>query len=211
MESINSFFMAAFGLVQQYLISILVFIIAFLVGIIFFFIFSKPKVKKIDVNFLDDIAFENDAAALSNMVIQRVIKDYKFSSYSYMFINSAEVDFSIYLSEKVPDAYIDDVKRKIFDSLIESGIDPAVENKKVNLRKDGQPTDNNSRKALIDSFQVPILVNDILIGVFCFGSTSYLSESKNSILDIYEGVRRKFSDFSKYLGELQEDKDRFED
>jgi signal transduction histidine kinase len=211
MESFNSFLMTAFTFFLNNLISILIFIIAFLIGIIFFFIFSKPKVKKIDVNFLDDIAFENDATALSNMVIQRVIKDYKFSSYSYMFINSAEVDFSIYLSEKVPDAYIDDVKRKIFDSLIESGIDPAVENKKVNLRKDGQPTDNNSRKALIDSFQVPILVNDILIGVFCFGSTSYLSESKNSILDIYEGVRRKFSDFSKYLGELQEDKDRFED
>lgn len=198
-------------LVLSNLIPILIFVIAFLLGVVFFLIFSRPKFKKVDVNFLDDIAFENDATALSNIIIQRIIKDYKFSSYSYMFINAAEIDFSIYLSERVPEAYIDDVKRKIFDSLIESGIDPAIDNKKVNLRKDGSPTDNNSRKALLDSFQVPILVNDILIGVFCFGSTSNFTESKNSILDIYEGVRRKFSDFSKYLGELQEDKDRFED
>lgn len=198
-------------LVLSNLIPILIFVIAFLLGVVFFLIFSRPKFKKVDVNFLDDIAFENDATTLSNMIIQRIIKDYKFSSYSYMFINAAEIDFSIYLSERVPEAYIDDVKRKIFDSLIESGIDPAIDNKKVNLRKDGSPTDNNSRKALLDSFQVPILVNDILIGVFCFGSTSNFTESKNSILDIYEGVRRKFSDFSKYLGELQEDKDRFED
>lgn len=211
MENFNSILSTSIQFLISNLIPILVFIIAFLLGIVFFLIFTKPKFKKIDVNFLDDIAFENDATTLSNMIIQRVIKDYKFSSYSYMFINSAEIDFSIYISEKVPETYIDDIKRRTFDSLKESGIDPAVENKKVNLRKDGIPNDNNSRKALIDSFQVPILVNDILIGVFCFGSTSYLSESKNSILDIYEGVRRKFSDFSKYLGELQEDKDRFED
>ena len=207
MDQLNYFIQ----LVLSNLIPILVFVIAFLLGVVFFLIFSRPRFKKVDVNFLDDIAFENDATALSNMIIQRIIKDYKFSSYSYMFINAAEIDFSIYLSEKVPEAYIDDVKRKIFDSLIESGIDSAIENKKVNLRKDGSPTDNNSRKALLDSFQVPILVNDILIGIFCFGSTSNFTESKNSILDIYEGVRRKFSDFSKYLGELQEDKDRFED
>ena len=207
MDQLNYFIQ----LVLSNLIPILVFVIAFLLGVVFFLIFSRPRLKKVDVNFLDDIAFENDATALSNMIIQRIVKDYKFSSYSYMFINAAEIDFSIYLSEKVPEAYIDDVKRKIFDSLIESGIDPAIENKKVNLRKDGSPTDNNSRKALLDSFQVPILVNDILIGIFCFGSTSNFTESKNSILDIYEGVRRKFSDFSKYLGELQEDKDRFED
>ena len=90
----------------QFLVSnltpILVFVIAFLLGVVFFLIFSRPKIKKIDVNFLDDIAFENDGTALSNMIIQRVIKDYKFSSHSYMFINSAEIDFSIYLSEKVP-------------------------------------------------------------------------------------------------------------
>jgi signal transduction histidine kinase len=128
-----------------------------------------------------------------------------------MFINSAEVTFNIYLKEKVPNVYIDDTKKRIFDSLIEAGIDPAIENKKVNLKKDGFDFDNNSRKALIDSFQVPILVNDVLIGMFCFGSTAYLKNDKMSVLEIYEGVRRKFSDFSKYLGDLQEDKDRFED
>lgn len=200
-----------FSLVNIYTIELLLFIVSLLVFIILFQAFNKPKPSILNVNFLDDLKFENDVTVLSNQIIQKIILEYNFSSYSYMLINSAEITFNIYCKEKVPDAYVEDTKRKIFDSLIEAGIDPAIENKKINLKKDGLGIDNNSRKALIDSFQVPILVNDVLIGVFCFGSTSYLRNEKKSILEIYEGVRRKFSDFSKYLGELQEDKDRFED
>jgi len=200
-----------FSLVNIYTIELLLFIVSLLVFIILFQAFNKPKPSILNVNFLDDLKFENDVTVLSNQIIQKIILEYNFSSYSYMLINSAEITFNIYCKEKVPDAYVEDTKRKIFDSLIEAGIDPAIENKKINLKKDGLSIDNNSRKALIDSFQVPILVNDVLIGVFCFGSTSYLRNEKKSILEIYEGVRRKFSDFSKYLGELQEDKDRFED
>lgn len=209
--NMNLNFNQIFSFVNLYTIELLISIISILIATILFQSLNKSKPNVLNVNFLDDLKFENDLNVLSNQIIQKIILEYNFSSYSYMFINSAEISFNIYLKEKVPDAFIEDTKRRVFDSLIEAGIDSAIENKKINLKKDGLGIDNNSRKALIDSFQVPILVNDVLIGMFCFGATNYLKNEKKSILEIYEGVRRKFSDFSKYLGELQEDKDRFED
>jgi signal transduction histidine kinase len=139
------------------------------------------------------------------------MKNYKFTAYSVMFINSTEVDLGVYLSEKVPDLFIEDIKRKTFESLVESGIPTDIENKKVNLATQGESLDNKVRKVLTDCFIVPILVNDVLIGAFCFASSDYLKEDKLSILDIYEGVNRRFSDLSKFLESVQEDKDKFED
>jgi len=128
-----------------------------------------------------------------------------------MFINSTEIDFKIFLTEKVPDTYVDDVKRKLFDSFIESGIPSEIENKKVLITKEGVPTDSKVRKALIDNFQVPIIVNDVLIGMFSFGSTNFIYEQKNLIIDIYEGVVRRFGEFSKFMETVKQDQDRFED
>jgi len=132
-----------FSLVNIYTIELLLFIVSLLVFIILFQAFNKPKPSILNVNFLDDLKFENDVTVLSNQIIQKIILEYNFSSYSYMLINSAEITFNIYCKEKVPDAYVEDTKRKIFDSLIEAGIDPAIENKKINLKKDGLSIDNN--------------------------------------------------------------------
>lgn len=179
--------------------------------IILFFRASKKSLGLLKVNFLDDLEFENDPVLLSNKIITRISKNYDYSSYSYMFINSTEIDFKIFLTEKVPDTYVDDVKRKLFDSFIESGIPSEIENKKVLITKEGVPTDSKVRKALIDNFQVPIIVNDVLIGMFSFGSTNFIYEQKNLIIDIYEGVVRRFGEFSKFMETVKQDQDRFED
>lgn len=183
----------------------------FILSILLLFRGTKKISNILKVNFLDDLEFENEPVLLANKIINRIVKNYEYSSYAYMFVNANEIDFKILLNEKVPDNYIEDVKRKLFDSLIESGIPPEVENKKVLLTKEGVPTDPKIRKALIDNFQVPIIVNDVLIGMFCFGSTNFIYEQKNLIIDIYEGVSRRFSEFSKYMETIKEDKDRFED
>lgn len=182
-----------------------------LLVLILLFRHYKKTINILRVNFLDDLEFQNDPVLLANKIIERVVKEYDYSSYSYMFINATEVDFKIYLSEKVPDNYVEDVKRKLFDSLIESGIPSEVENKKVLLTKEGMPTESKARKALVDNFQVPIIVNDVLIGMFSFGSTSFIYEQKNLIIDIYDGVVRRFGEFSKFMETVKEDKDRFED
>jgi hypothetical protein len=182
-----------------------------LLVLILLFRHYKKTINILRVNFLDDLEFQNDPVLLANKIIERVVKEYDYSSYSYMFINATEVDFKIYLSEKVPDNYVEDVKRKLFDSLIESGIPSEVENKKVLLTKEGIPTESKARKALVDNFQVPIIVNDVLIGMFSFGSTSFIYEQKNLIIDIYDGVVRRFGEFSKFMETVKEDKDRFED
>jgi signal transduction histidine kinase len=172
---------------------------------------SKKSSSLLKVNFLDDLEFENDPVLLSNKIITRISKNYEYSSYAYMFINSNEIDFKIFLTEKVPDTYVEDVKKKLFDAFIESGIPPEVENKKVLLTKEGVPTDPKARKALIDNFQVPIIVNDVLIGMFCFGSSTFIYEQKNLIIDIYDGVVRRLGEFSKFMESVKEDQDRFED
>jgi signal transduction histidine kinase len=187
--------------------------VLFLIFIIFILLFRhyKKTVNILRVNFLDDLAFENEPVILANKIIEKIIKNYQYSSYSYMFINSSEIDFKIYLSEKVPETYIEDVKRKLFNSFVESGIPPEIENKKVLITKDGVSPDPKARKALVDNFQVPIIVNDVLIGMFSFGSTELIYEQKNLVIDIYEGVNRRFSEFSKFMETVQEDKDKFED
>lgn len=183
----------------------------FILSIILFFRASKKSSSLLKVNFLDDLEFENDPVLLSNKIMTRISKNYEYTSYSYMFINSTEIDFKIFLTEKVPDTYVDDVKRKLFDSFIESGIPSEIENKKVLITKEGVPTDPKVRKALIDNFQVPIIVNDVLIGMFSFGSTNFIYEQKNLIIDIYEGVVRRFGEFSKFMETVKQDQDRFED
>lgn len=182
-----------------------------LITLILIFRLSKKYSNLLKVNFLDDLEFENDPVLLANTILTRISKNYEYTSYSYMFINSTEIDFKILLSEKVPDTYIEDVKRKLFDSFVESGIPPEIENKKVLVSKEGVPTDPKARKALIDNFQVPIIVNDVLIGMFCFGSSSFIYEQKNPIIEIYEGVVRRFGEFSKFMETIKEDQDRFED
>ena len=185
--------------------------VLFLILIIVLISKSKKVATILNVNFLDDLEFQNEPVLLANKILSRITKEYQYSSYAYMFINSTEIDYKIYLAEKVPDTYIEDVKRKLFDSLVESEIDPGIENKKVLLTKDGIPVEPKARKALVDNFQVPIIVNDILIGMFCFGSTTYITEQKNLVIDIYEGVHRRFEEYSKFLETVKEDKDRFED
>ena len=186
-----------------------------LIVILFYYFFilltKKKEIRYLTSNFLDELGFENDPKVLAASIINRVMKNYKFTAYSVMFINSTEVDLGVYLSEKVPDLFIEDIKRKTFESLVESGIPTDIENKKVNLATQGESLDNKVRKVLTDCFIVPILVNDVLIGAFCFASSDYLKEDKLSILDIYEGVNRRFSDLSKFLESVQEDKDKFED
>jgi signal transduction histidine kinase len=190
-------------------------LLSVLIVILFYYFFilltKKKEIRYLTSNFLDELGFENDPKVLAASIINRVMKNYKFTAYSVMFINSTEVDLGVYLSEKVPDLFIEDIKRKTFESLVESGIPTDIENKKVNLATQGESLDNKVRKVLTDCFIVPILVNDVLIGAFCFASSDYLKEDKLSILDIYEGVNRRFSDLSKFLESVQEDKDKFED
>jgi signal transduction histidine kinase len=192
---------------------VLIFCILFLILLVIYLsaLTSKRNSRVLKVNFLDDLEFENQPTLLANKILNKISQDYEYSSYSYMFINSSEIEFKIMLSEKVPDNYVEDVKNKLFDAFIESGISPDIENKKVLLTKEGVPTDQKVRKALVDNFQVPIIVNDVLIGMFCFASTSFIYEQKNLIIDIYEGVSRRFSEFSKFMESVKEDKDRFED
>ena len=54
---------------------------------------SKKSSSLLKVNFLDDLEFENDPVLLSNKIITRISKNYEYSSYAYMFINSNEIDF----------------------------------------------------------------------------------------------------------------------
>lgn len=186
----------------------------FLICLVLLFkrIFKKKEIRYLTTNFLDDLPSENEIKVLTEAILKKIIKKYKFTSYAYMFINGVEVDFVCHLTEKVPDLYVEDVKKKIYDAVIESGIDPSVENKKVNPTILGLNPDPKARKVLADNFQVPIIVNDVLIGMFCFGSSdSIVEEEGNSILDIYEGVNRKYSDLSKFLESVKEGKDKFED
>lgn len=187
-------------------------ILLILITVLVLRFFKKREIRYLTANFLDDLPSENEIKVLTDSILNKIIKKYKFSSYSYMFINGVEIDFVCHLSEKVPDLYVEDTKKKIFDAVIESGIDPSVENKKVNPTILGAGIDTKVRKVLSDNFQVPIIVNDVLIGMFCFGSIdSIIEDEENSILDIYEGVNRKYSDLSKFLESVQEGKDKFED
>lgn len=172
---------------------------------------KRKELKYFATNFLDDLGVENDYKILSGKIIDRVRKEFNFSAYAVLFCNSTEIDFTVYLSEKVPDTFIDDIKKKIFDALIESGINEKVTTKKVNSLISGEGVDAKVNRALIDSFQVPILINDVLIGMFCFASSDYIEEGKLSVIDIYEGVNRKFTDLSKFLESVKEGKDKFED
>jgi signal transduction histidine kinase len=191
---------------------VLISIIIFLILVTAILLIRGPKKNNVlRVNFLDDLEFQNNPTILANQIINKIADNYEYSSYSYMFINSNEIDFKILLKEKVPENYIEDTKRKIFDSLIESGIPSEIENKKVLITKEGVPIEPKARKALIDNFQVPIIVNDVLIGMFCFGSTNFIYEQKNSLVEIYEGVARRYGEFSKFIESVQEDKDRFEE
>jgi signal transduction histidine kinase len=201
-------FSYTFSNLELALISIL---IVFFFYYVFILITKKKEIRYLTSNFLDELGFENDPKVLASSIITKVMKNYKFTAYSVMFINSTEVDLGVYLSEKVPDLFIEDIKRKTFESLVESGVPGNIENKKVNLSTQGESLDNKIRKVLTDCFIVPIIVNDVLIGAFCFASSDYLKEDKLSILDIYEGVNRRFSDLSKFLESVQEDKDKFED
>jgi len=209
MKIVYENFEYTFNQVEIILLGLCLFL--FILLIIFIFRSSRKSSSLLKVNFLDDLEFENDPVLLANKILNRISKNYEYTSYSYMFINSTEIDFKVLLSEKVPDNYVDDVKRKLFDAFIESGIPPEIENKKVLISKEGVPTDPKARKALIDNFQVPIIVNDVLIGMFCFGSSSFIYEQKNLIIEIYEGVVRRFGEFSKFMETVKEDQDRFED
>ena len=190
-------------------------LISIFIVLTFYFILKsltkKKEIRYLTSNFLDDLSFENDPKDLSAKIIEKLRKNFKFTAYSYMFFNATEIDFNVTLSEKVPDLFVEDIRRKIFESLVESGVDPSIENKKVNLTLNGESVDPKVRKALTDNFQVPIIVNDVLIGMFCFASSDYIKESEISIIEIFEGVFRRFSDLSKFLESVKEDKDRFED
>ena len=191
------------------------FLFSILIVLFFYEIYTqltkKKEVRYFASNFLDELPFENDYKVLSGKIIDRIKKDFSISAYSVLFFNSTEIDFTVYLSEKVPELFIDDIKRKVFEALVESGVDPSIENKKVNLLVQGESTDAKVRKVLTDNFQVPIIINDVLIGMFCFASSDYIKEQKIGILDIYEGVNRRFLDLSKFLESVKEDKDKFED
>lgn len=186
-------------------------IVGILVNNLLSIIFAKKPLKYFQTNFLDDLPAENDYKQLAGKIIERIHKEYKITAYAVLFSNANEIDFSVYLTEKVPDTFVNDIKKKIFDALIESGISENVTNKKINSLIQGEGVDAKVNKALIDSFQVPIIINDVLVGMFCFASSDYIKEEDLSIMDIYEGINRRFSDLSKFFESVQEGKDKFED
>ncbi len=190
---------------------ILILIIISLVVYIIYSFGSKSSKRGIQtVNFLDSLPFENDLNILSENIVKSVLKKFDFSTGSFFLINSSEKTLKNYLKEPVPDTYVQDIKNRIIQSLTESGIDSQSFLLDISTINDHE-TDNSQKKVLTDSIQVPIIVNEILVGFFCFTTSSYFKFSDPEILELFDGILKRLDSISKFFEEVQEGKDKFED
>jgi len=171
---------------------------------------NKKQVSSRIKNFLDELPFENNPQKLADAILSAVCKKYNFSVCSYLFINLNEPLFKNSINEAVPDLFLDDVKNKLLISIMESGVERKFENKKFNVINEGN-LDNKQKKVLTDFIHVPILINDVLIGMFSFGSKNYLSLPEIQVIELFEGIRSKYEGLSRFEEELKEDKNNFED
>ena len=191
---------------------IFLFIIIFiLVGVINYLNNSnKRSVSSRIKNFLDELPFENNPQLLADKILVSICKKFNFTVCSYILINQNEPFIKNVLSEPVPDLYLEDVRNKFLLSLLESGIERKIESKKFNIVNDGT-VDSKQKKVLVDFIHVPILINDVLIGMFSFSSKNYININDVDLLEIFEGISAKYESLSRYEEELKEDKDTFED
>lgn len=171
---------------------------------------NKKQVSSRIKNFLDELPFENNPQKLADAILSAVCKKYNFSVCSYLFINLNEPLFKNSINEAVPDLFLDDVKNKLLISIMECGVERKFENKKFNVINEGN-LDNKQKKVLTDFIHVPILINDVLIGMFSFGSKNYLSLPEIQVIELFEGIRSKYEGLSRFEEELKEDKNNFED
>ena len=171
---------------------------------------NKKQVSSRIKNFLDELPFENNPQKLADAILSAVCKKYNFTVCSYLFINLNEPLFKNSINEAVPDLFLDDVKNKLFISIMECGVERKFENKKFNVINEGN-LDNKQKKVLTDFIHVPILINDVLIGMFSFGSKNYLSLPEIQVIELFEGIRSKYEGLSRFEEELKEDKNNFED
>jgi signal transduction histidine kinase len=171
---------------------------------------NKKQVSSRIKNFLDELPFENNPQKLADAILSAVCKKYNFSVCSYLFINLNEPLFKNSINEAVPDLFLDDVKNKLLISIMECGVERKFENKKFNVINEGN-LDNKQKNVLTDFIHVPILINDVLIGMFSFGSKNYLSLPEIQVIELFEGIRSKYEGLSRFEEELKEDKNNFED
>ncbi len=171
---------------------------------------NKKQVSSRIKNFLDELPFENNPQKLADAILSAVCKKYNFTVCSYLFINLNEPLFKNSINEAVPDLFLDDVKNKLLISIMECGVERKFENKKFNVINEGN-LDNKQKKVLTDFIHVPILINDVLIGMFSFGSKNYISLPEIQVIELFEGIRSKYEGLSRFEEELKEDKNNFED
>ena len=171
---------------------------------------NKKQVSSRIKNFLDELPFENNPQKLADSILLAVCKKYNFTVCSYLFINLNEPLFKNSINDSVPDLFLEDVKNKLLISIMECGVERKFENKKFNVINEGN-LDNKQKKVLTDYIHVPILINDVLIGMFSFGSKNYLAVPELEVIELFEGIRSKYEGLSRFEEELKEDKNNFED
>jgi len=171
---------------------------------------NKRTVSSRIKNFLDELPFENNPQFLADKILQAICKKFNFTTCSYILTNLNEPIIKNILSEPVPDLYLEDIRNKFMLSLLECGVEKKIETKKFKIVNEGN-VDNKQKKVMVDFIHVPILISDVLIGMFCFSSKNYININEIDLLEIYEGVSAKYEGLSKYEEELKEDKNTFED
>lgn len=177
---------------------------------IYFYKKSQSSVISRIKNYLDELPFETNHQVLADNIIKLTAKRFNFTVCSYVLINLNEPLMKNFIVEPVPELYIEDIRNKYLLSLLESGVEKKIETKKFNIINEGK-LDSKQKKVLVDLIHVPILINDVLIGMFSFSSKNYLQLKEVDLLQIYEGINQKYYGLSKYEEDLQEDKNTFED
>jgi len=170
----------------------------------------EKNVRLQTVNFLDSLPLENDLNILSENIIKVVLKKYEFSTGSFLLINEPAKNLKNYFTEIVPSTYVDDIKNKVLASLEECGVEKDFDSLDVNVIND-KDLDEKKIRVLADSIQVPIIVNDVYIGMFIFTTSTSFKTSDLEIFELYEGITKRLSGVSKFYEEVQEGKDKFED
>lgn len=195
----------------SYLELILIVIVFALIGFsLYLSARNKRTVSSRIKNFLDELPFENNPQLLADKILTSICKKFDFTVCSYILINQNEPIIKNIISDPVPDLYLEDIRNKFLLSLLESGIERKLETKKFNIINEGK-VDNKQKKVLVDYIHVPILINDVMIGMFSFSQKSYISINEYDLLEIFEGISSKYTGLSKYEEELKEDKNTFED
>lgn len=191
-------------------IFLLIIIISLIIYIRYILVSSKKSISTRIKNFLDELPFENNPQVLADNILKSVSQKFNFTVCSYIFINSNEPLIKNLIKEPIPDLYIEDIKNKLLIAILESGTERKFDNKKFNIINDGL-IDNKQKKVLTDYIHIPILINDVLIGMFSFTSKNNIFVSDLDLVELFEGVRSKYEGLSKYAEDLKEDKNTFED